>query len=111
MLRDDISILRGSHLLQVGGTYQHNWNYHQRTDNGGGINYQPVYQLGTTTGAGTCVTLTPPAGWTGSASVWGRDAAAVYGIVSASQIAYTRSGPTLTLNPPLTPAFDQSTIS
>lgn len=32
------------------------------------------------------------------------------GIVSASQIAYTRSGPNLTLNPPLTPAFDQSTI-
>ena len=110
MFRDDLSMLKGNHLFQVGGIYQHNFNWHQRTDNGGGINYQPVYQLGTTSGAGTGVTLTPPAGWTGSTSVWGRDAAAVYGIVSASQIAFTRSGPNLTLNPPLTPAFDQSTI-
>ena len=54
-----------------------------------------------------------PAAWTansGSTRTWGRDVAAVLGIVSASQIAYTRSGPNLTLNPPLTPAFDQSTI-
>src|SRR5271170_5297547 len=46
MIRDDISNLRGNHLLQFGGTYQHNWNQHQRTDNGGGINYAPVYELG-----------------------------------------------------------------
>ena len=113
MFRDDLTMLKGNHLFQFGGIYQHNFNWHQRTDNGGGINYQPVYQLGTTSGAGTGVTLTPPAAWTaagGSAPVWGRDAAAVLGIVSASQIAYTRSGPNLTLNPPLTPAFDQSTI-
>ena len=110
MFRDDLTMLHGNHLFQIGGIYQHNFNWHQRTDNGGGINYQIVYQLGTTVGAGTGVSLTPPAGWTGSSSIWGRDAAAVYGIVSASQIAYTRSGPDLTLNPPLTPAFDQSTI-
>jgi hypothetical protein len=113
MVRDDLTLLRGNHLFQIGGIYQHNFNWHQRTDNGGGINYQLVYQLGTTAGAGTGVTLTPPDAWTangGSTSVWGRDVAAVLGIVSASQIAYTRSGPNLTLNPPLTPAFDQSTI-
>ncbi len=113
MFRDDLSMLRGNHLFQFGGIYQHNFNWHQRTDNGGGINYQTVYQLGTTTGAGTGVSITAPAAWIangGSASVWGRDFAAVTGIVSASQIAYTRSGSTLTLNPPLTPAFDQSTI-
>ncbi len=110
MFRDDVSMLKGNHLFQFGGTYQHNFNWHQRTDNGGGINYQPVYQLGTTKGAGTGVTVLPPAGWTGSAADWGRDYAATLGIVSASQIAYTRSGPNLALNPPLTPAFDQSTI-
>ena len=43
MVRDDVSNLKGNHLLQFGGTYQHNWNQHQRTDNGGGINYAPVY--------------------------------------------------------------------
>ena len=32
------------------------------------------------------------------------------GIVSVAQVAYTRSGANLTLNPPLTPASDKSTI-
>jgi hypothetical protein len=41
-LRDDVSWLKGSHFFQFGGQYQHNWNYHQRTDNGGTINYYPV---------------------------------------------------------------------
>ncbi len=108
MFRDDVSMLHGNHLFQFGGIYQHNFNWHQRTDNGGGINYQPVYQLGN--------------GSSGSMSNGGFDIcttaaimtqrqecnsliAAALGIVSISQIAYTRSGPNLNLNPPLTPAF------
>jgi hypothetical protein len=111
MFRDDLSMLKGNHLFQVGGIYQHNFNFHQRTDNGGGINYQPVYQLGQGShGAGDvsvpfCQTVS-----TGYAKTCGADYAAVLGIVSASQIAYTRTGADLTLNPPLTPASDQSTI-
>jgi hypothetical protein len=108
MIRDDVSILHGSHLFQFGGTYQHNWNYHQRTDNGGGINYQPVYQLGTTAGAGINMAGFLPAGV--PSKTFGRDYSAVLGIVSIAQQAYTRSGSNLALNPPLTPAFDQSTI-
>ena len=111
MIRDDISTLKGNHLFQFGGTYQHNWDYHQRTDNGGGINYQPVYQLGNgTTGSGlnSDIPLCSQAGVTitNCSSL----SAAVLGIVSVAQQAYTRSGSTLTLNPPLTPAFDKSTI-
>ena len=34
------------HMIQFGGMYQHNFNWHQRTDNGSGINYHPVYWLG-----------------------------------------------------------------
>ena len=111
MFRDDLSMLKGNHLFQVGGIYQHNFNYHQRTDNGGGINYQPVYQLGQGShGAGDvsvpfCSTVSSD-----YKTTCGADYAAVLGIVSASQIAYTRSGPNLTLNPPLTPAYDQATI-
>ncbi len=52
MFRDDVNILHGNHLFAVGGTYQHNFNWHQRTDNGGGINYQPVYQLSAARGTG-----------------------------------------------------------
>jgi hypothetical protein len=111
MLRDDVSILKGNHLFQVGGQYQHNWNYHQRTDNGGGINYQPVYQLGNGSSSG----LAPGADLsictaTKDIPNCGTLTAGMLGIVSIAQIAFTRSGTNLTLNPPLTPAFDQSTI-
>ncbi|HKV24970.1 MAG TPA: carboxypeptidase-like regulatory domain-containing protein [Candidatus Acidoferrum sp.] len=113
MFRDDLSILHGNHFFTLGGTYQRNWNYHQRTDNGGGINYYPVYQvtsgINMTTGCGagnllTCI----PAGV--SSATWSRDYAAVLGIAAVTQIAYTRSGSNLALNPALTPASDKSTI-
>ena len=44
--RDDITVLHGNHLFQFGGIYQHNWDFHQRTDNGGGINFTLTYLLG-----------------------------------------------------------------
>ncbi|MGD1082252.1 MAG: carboxypeptidase-like regulatory domain-containing protein [Candidatus Sulfotelmatobacter sp.] len=113
MFRDDVSMLKGNHLFQFGGTYQHNFNWHQRTDNGGGINYQPVYELGNGSSGSElssefplCSTATI---MTSSAKCNSLMAAAL-GIVSIAQTAYTRSGPNLSLNPPLTPAFDQSTI-
>ena len=115
MFRDDLSLLKGNHLFQFGGQYQHNFNWHQRTDNGGGINYQPVYQLGlgsSGSGLGTPLGLCDQNSAFFNPNIANCDAltAAMLGIVSISQIAYTRSGSNLTLNPPLTPAFDQSTI-
>jgi Carboxypeptidase regulatory-like domain len=117
MIRDDVSSLKGNHLLQFGGTYEHNFDYHQRTDNGGGINYQPVYQLGQGGhGAGNIqsdssfVCNNTAVISSTFAIACGADTAAVWGMVSAAQTAFTRSGPLLTLNPPLTPAYDQSTI-
>jgi hypothetical protein len=107
--RDDVTMLKGNHLFTFGGAYQHNYNFHQRSDNGGGVNYAPTYQLGDGTGGGLVdFSSSQPAGV--SASRWARDSAAVLGIVTDSQIAYTRQGPQLSLNPPLTHAFDQSTI-
>jgi Carboxypeptidase regulatory-like domain len=111
--RDDITILHGNHLFQFGGQYQRNWNYHQRTDNGGGINFTLTYQLGDSLGAGLVdLSSIYNAGFAGGASSKSvnRDLAAVLGMVTESQIAYTRAGSNLTLNPPLTPAFDKSTI-
>jgi hypothetical protein len=108
-LRDDWTMLKGNHLFTWGGAYQRNYDYHQRSDNGGGINFQPTYQLGDSSGGGLVdFSSTQPTGV--SATTWGRDAAAILGIVTDSQIAYTRSGNNLALNPPLTHAFDQSTI-
>ncbi len=111
MIRDDVSVLHGNHLFQFGGTYQRNWDWHERSDNGGGINYQPVYQLGTSSSAGINMAGIIPAGLDSTdATNFGRDYAATLGIVSIAQTAFTRTGPTLTLNPPLTPAQDKSTI-
>jgi len=106
-LRDDVTYLKGNHLIQFGGQYQHNYDVHQRSDNGGGINFTPTYQMG---GGSTSIdfsTLTGPYPSTLTAK---RVMAAVYGMVTDSQIAYTRQGANLALNPPLTHAFDQTTI-
>jgi Carboxypeptidase regulatory-like domain len=115
MVRDDLSMLKGNHLFQFGGSYQHNFNWHQRTDNGGGINYQPVYDLGNgSSGAMLGSTFDICSSTTATIMTSSKKCnslmAAALGVVSIAQIAYTRSGPNLALNPPLTPAFDQSTI-
>ena len=120
MFRDDVSWVKGKHFFQFGGTYQHNWNYHQRTDNGGGINYNTVYWTGASVGSTSGVAMSgaayndiPTAISTAGGSQlsnYTRDYAMVLGIPGVSQIAYTRTGSSLNLNPPNTPAFDQSTI-
>ncbi len=116
MVRDDISNLKGNHLLQFGGTYQHNWNQHQRTDNGGGINYAPVYSLGLgTSGSGLASDVYPCGGvGLGGAATTVNNCPALtagaLGMISISQIAYTRGGANLSLNPPLTPAEDTLTV-
>jgi len=117
MFRDDVSWVKGTHFFTFGGIYQHNWNYHQRTDNGGGINYQTVYWLGAGVGCGTCadngmdMTGYLPTETTGTvSSKWIRDFGIILGVPGVDQIAYTRTGANLTLNPPNTPAFDKSTI-
>jgi hypothetical protein len=109
-LRDDITMLHGNHLFTFGGAYQHNFNYHQRTDNGGGINFTPTYQLGDTSGSANQIfSSLYPAG-VAESQQYDRYMASMLGIVSDSQVAYTRTGANLALNPPLTPAYDQSTI-
>jgi hypothetical protein len=110
MFRDDLSLIKGNHFFQIGGTYQRNWNWHERTDNGGGINYQTVYLLGSSVGSTNGMDMTgfvPPGV---SKTPWSRLYGIVLGVPGVTQIAYTRTGPNLTLNPPNTPAFDQSTI-
>jgi len=109
MLRDDVSMLKGNHLFAFGGTYQHNWDYHQRNDSGGFINEQPVYDAGNgTVGSGLSADLS----FFGTANVPNCSSltAAALGILSVTSQAYTRSGINLSLNAPLTPAFDKSTI-
>jgi hypothetical protein len=110
-IRDDLTKLKGNHLVQFGGQYQHNFAFHQRTDNGGGINFTTTYQLGDSSGGGL-VSLPglAAAGVPVSSTTNARMVDAVLGIVTDAQVAYTRTGNNLTLNAPLTPAQDQATI-
>jgi hypothetical protein len=116
MFRDDVSWLKGKHFIQFGGTYQRNWNYHQRTDNGGGINYQTVYWLGKGVGTLNGMNMTgyvPDAINTVGGSAlnnYNYEYGILLGVPGVSQIAYTRTGANLTLNPPNTPAYDKVTI-
>ena len=111
MLRDDLSWLKGNHLFQLGGTYTHNFDWHQRNDSGGAINAQPVYGVGDgTNGSLLASDIYPCTVATTSINNCGSLTAAVLGIVSVSSQAYTRAGSNLALLPPLTPAFDKSTI-
>ncbi len=115
MLRDDISILKGNHLFQVGGIYQHNFNWHQRNDDGGGINEYPVYSLGNGTAGSALASDVPVCDIKLARNQRRSQLRRPYrgGPGHRFRLAikpYTRSGPNLSLNAPLTPAFDQSTI-
>jgi len=117
MFRDDLSMLKGNHLFQLGGTYQHNWDFHQRNDSGGTINAYPVYSLGDGSHGSLLSNANfQPCGATNSvgdattikncSSV----AAAALGVVSIASQLFTRTGASLALNPPLSNAFDKSVI-
>jgi hypothetical protein len=112
--RDDLSLLKGNHLFQFGGMYERNMDYHSRNDNGNGIMSSIVYQIGQGPGiamsnpyrpAGPADTL--PAG---QASTWDNLYAEVLGMVDQPQVAFTRAGQQLTLQPLGTQAFDKDII-
>jgi len=123
MLRDDMTRLLGNHLLQWGGSYQHNYNQHSRDDNGVNSNVYPTYVLSdgipssSSSGVGMAelnATGIPTGGSYTPAGVpllgWNRDYANLLGLLSIDQYVATRKGPQLTIQPPLTPITDKVTI-
>jgi len=110
LLRDDLSLLRGNHLVQFGGSYQRNFDYHQRNDNGVGIDTSIVYQLTNGTGVNFPSSNQPAGLPTSQLTNWNNLYAQALGIVSQPQVMYTRTGSNLSLNPLGTPGFDQSVI-
>ncbi len=107
---DNVSMLKGNHLIQFGGQYQRDFDYHSRSDNGGGINFTPTYRMGEQGGKGTgAVDMSDLGGGYPLNNTSERLAMAALGIVDQSQQAFTRAG-NLTLNPPLTHAEDKDVI-
>src|SRR5579883_898590 len=109
-LSDNLSLLHGNHLFQFGGSYQRNFDYHSRNDNGVGIDTSITYQI--TNGSGIPTSAYPlPAGLASSqATTFAQYYSEVLGIVGQSQVMYTRAGSALTLQPPGGFGFDQSII-
>ena len=117
-IKDDLTMIKGNHLFGFGGIYQRNFDYHSRSDNGSGVNNQVSY-------------LNANSGF-----VWGSSAAAsgvtspvhsghravfpilqpeglyaeVMGMVSSTQVMYTRAGSQLSLQPLGQNASDKSII-
>jgi hypothetical protein len=110
-IQDNLSMLKGNHLFQFGGSYQRNYDYHNRTDNGIGVNNQISYWLGNYgqgnwTNSPYVPTTVPSSQLTSYANLYGE----VLGIVAQSQVAYTRSGSSLNLQPLGSVAFNQTVI-
>ncbi len=109
LIKDDLTIIKGNHLIQVGGSYQRNYDQHSRTDNGQGINNQIVYQV--TSSNINFGNFAYPAGMPASQqSNFNSYYSYVMGMVSQSQLVYTRSGSNLQLGPIGASALAQSVI-
>jgi Carboxypeptidase regulatory-like domain len=110
LLRDDVTRLKGNHLLGFGGAYQRNFNYLSRTDNGNGVNDQIVYQVNSTGINFTNSPYIPATVPSSQLSNYESLYAEVLGIVNQPQVMYTRAGPQLSLQPVGTAATDKVVI-
>jgi hypothetical protein len=107
MYRDDLTWIKGSHLIQIGGMYLRNNDTHKRNDNGGSINTYEQYLIG----EGNSVSLGSlginmagyvPAGV--SANKYGNLYSMVLGMVDSTQGLFTRGLGSLANGLPLNPS-------
>ena len=103
---DNVTKLKGKHLIQFGGQYQHNSSLFSRTDNGASVNFTPTYQIGDSGGGGN-ISYTGLTAVGASTSSYARILDTYYGLVTDTQVAntYSNTSSGLTLNPALTPAI------
>lgn len=101
---DNLTKLKGKHLIQFGGQFQHNFSFFSRTDNGNSVNFTPTYQIGDSGGGGD-ITYTGLNAVGAGTSAYARILDTYYGLVTDTQVAntYSNTASGLTLNPPLTP--------
>ncbi|HEX4749256.1 MAG TPA: carboxypeptidase-like regulatory domain-containing protein, partial [Bryobacteraceae bacterium] len=109
MLKDDVSKIKGNHIIQFGGLYQRNYDFHMRTDNGNGVNNAIVYQVGS--GGVSFSGFGYPAGLSSSnQTIFQRLYGETLGLVTQPQVAYTRTGSNLTIQPVGSVAYERSII-
>jgi hypothetical protein len=98
LIKDDVTMIKGNHLFQVGGSYQHNFNQHSRTDNGQGINNSLTYQV-TPSNISFANFVYPTGMPNNQTSNFQTYYAYVMGFVSQTQLVYARQGSNLSLLP------------
>lgn len=108
-LRDDVTMLKGNHLFTFGGAYGRNFDYHSRTDNGAGVNNQISY-ISTNAGNVASGNFVPTNVTSQGLSTYQTYFPYILGILSSTQVMYTRSLPTFNPLPIGTPATDKSII-
>ncbi len=113
-IQDDLTKIKGNHLFGFGGSYQRNFDYHSRSDNGSGVNNQVSY-LSTNSGfvwaaANGTNPYIPTAVPASQQSSYETLYAEALGMLSSTQVMYTRSGSQLNLQPLGTNATDKSII-
>lgn len=101
--RDDISLLHGNHLFQFGTSYQRNYDFYTRNDNGIATDANLVYQIGQGSGISMPSAFLPTGLPSSQVTNYTNLYAEVLGIVSQPQVMYTRQGNNLSLNPIGTP--------
>ena len=110
-LRGDLTQITGKHLFQYGGAYQHNYDYHTRTDNGVSTDNQVIYGIGAgNINWNTGTSYIPASVQASSAGAYETLYSDVLGLVTQTQVAYTRSGSNLAVQPLGSSAFDKSNI-
>jgi len=107
MYRDDLTWIKGSHLIQVGGMYLRNNDTHKRNDNGGSINTYEQYLIGEGNSVGLAGVGIDMSGYipTGvSAPKYGNLYSMVLGMVDSTQGLFTRGLGSLATGLPLNPS-------
>ena len=97
--RDDLNLLHRNHQFQFGASYQRNFDYYTRNDNGIATDSNLTYQIGNGTGIAMPASALPVGLPSSQLTSYSNLYAEVLGIVSQPQVMYTRSGPSLSLNP------------
>ncbi|MGH9394624.1 MAG: carboxypeptidase regulatory-like domain-containing protein [Terriglobales bacterium] len=119
VISDDVSWLRGNHLVQFGGSLNHSYVQFNRNDGQTGSSTSPVYQLTANAGINVPGAFRPPACSSSltsnclpssQAGNWGVDYASVLGMVDVGTVLGTRNG-SFQPNPIGTYLFDTDTYS
>jgi hypothetical protein len=92
VFKDDVSIMHGNHLFQVGGAYTRWFLQHQRNDNGLNMITTPTYVIGTGEGIRTPTTYIPSTVPANQYANWNTLYSQVLGLVPETHVFYPRKG-------------------